>query len=284
MSRPATPIRATRWIAAFWTSICLISVAAASPGRSPQDVLAEVRAATGGQRWNAAKQIQAEGQFAVGGLSGRFESIESLVDVRRVSKFDLGVLAGSQGFDGEAPWNADAAGLVDVVEDDVALQRAATEGFLSSRAYLRPDATFEQASVRTERDGADQRYEVVTVTPPKGDPVELWVDDESNLIVRIVRPVLRETTELSDYRAVDGLRLPHRIQISNVSNNPQTYTIESYRVGKKLDEAKLRRPRSNARDVQISQAGIVPAFVENGHVYIEASVGDNEPALFVLDT
>src|SRR5690606_11414656 len=275
MSRPASPIRVTRWIAAFWTSICLISVATASPGRSPQEVLAEVRAATGGQRWDAVKQIEAQGQFAVGGLSGRFESIESLVDERRVSKFDLGVLAGSQGFDGTAPWNADAAGLIDVVEDEVALQRAATEGFLTSRAYLRSDASFGQANVRTERDSSGQLYEVVTITPNKGDPVELWVSEESKLIARVVRPQLREITELSDYRVGDGLRLLHRIQTTDSSNNPQTYTIESYRVGKKLDESKLRRPRSAARDVQISAAGVMPAFVESGHVFIEASVGDN---------
>lgn len=268
---------------AVWTSTFAASPALAAPDRAARDVLASVRKATGGKRWSQVQRIQYEGQFAVGGLSGRFESVESLIDERRVTSFDLGVIAGSQGHDGTQPWSADAAGLVDIVEDQESLRRAATDGFLSRRAYLRDDAPIAEASVRTEIDANGARYKVVALTPVGGTPVELWVD-RNNLIARIVRPDLAETTELSDYRNVDGLRLPHRLQVSDPSNNPQTYSIDSYRLNAG-DESKLRRPRSLVRDVQMSAAaGSLPAYVQSGHVFIEAAIGDNEPALFVLDT
>ena len=256
-----------------------------APDRSPQGVLAKVREATGGQRWDELQQIRSSGQLSLAGLTGGFEAIESLIDERRMTSFDLGVIAGSEGHDGVQPWSADAAGLVDLVEDEESLARAATVGFLSSRAYLRSDAPIKDADVRTERDASGTRFDVVTLTPLLGDPVELWVDNASHLIVRIVRPRERETTELTDYRTVEGLRLPHRMEFVDAGNNPQTYTVESYRLSRELDAAALRRPKSAVRDVRMQAArATLPAYVESGHVFIEATIGDNEPALFVLDT
>lgn len=286
-SRFPAPLWASVLLSLLWTSPFAASPSNddSAPARSPQEILAKVREATGGQRWEEIEQIQSIGQLSVGGLTGRFEAIESLIDERRVTSFDLGVIAGSEGHDGTKPWSADAAGLVDIVEDEESIARAATASFISSRAYLRADAPIKEASVRSERDERGTRFDVVTLTLLLGDPVELWVDESSHLIARIVRPEERETTTLSDYRTVDGLQLPYRMESIDTSNNPQTYTVESYRPSRKIDAAALRRPKSAARDVQMAvERATLPAFVESGHVFIEATVGDSAPALFVLDT
>lgn len=270
------------WLGA--TVLC-IAFATAAGAKSPQEVLAEVRAASGGERWAELAQIESTGKLSIGRLTGSFASIESLLDDRRVSTFDLGVIAGSQGHDGTAPWHADASGLVDLVDDEEALERAASEGFLSRRAYLRTDVPLAQASTRTERDANGALYDVVTLVPLPNQPIELWVDDATHLIARIVRPSLQETIAFDDYRDVDGLRLPHRITITDAGNNPQVQTIESYRLARTVDDAKLRRPRSNVRDARLpAEGGVLQAYVQGGHVFVEASIADREPALFILDT
>jgi outer membrane lipoprotein-sorting protein len=71
---------------------------------------------------------------------------------------------------------------------------------------------------------------VLVLTPATGSPVRMFVDPETYLILRTVTTInsqqlggdVEQTTDLSDYRAVDGLKLPFRI----VSSNPaQTMTI-----------------------------------------------------------
>ena len=71
---------------------------------------------------------------------------------------------------------------------------------------------------------------VLLLTPATGSPVRMFFDPETYLIVRTVTTInseqlggdVEQTTDLSDYRTVDGVKLPFRV----VSSNPaQTMTI-----------------------------------------------------------
>ncbi|MBR7540432.1 hypothetical protein KC221_30045, partial [Mycobacterium tuberculosis] len=57
------------------------------------------------------------------------------------------------------------------------------------------------------------RYTVLATKPRGADPIELWFDTGSGLLGRVGIASARTptATALEDYRAVEGLLLPHRI-------------------------------------------------------------------------
>jgi outer membrane lipoprotein-sorting protein len=71
---------------------------------------------------------------------------------------------------------------------------------------------------------------VLLLTPATGSPVRMFLDPDTYLMLRTVTTVnsqqlggdVEQTTDLSDYRTVDGLKLPFRIVTSNPA---QTLTI-----------------------------------------------------------
>ena len=163
------------------------TVLAQSTDADLAQVLREVRQASGGDRWNAFQQIDLQGMVAVGGLEGPAVSSDSLIDARSVARMSLSGLQRDEGYDGRVQWMSDESGLVDVVEGEAARREWITESFLSSRSYLRPLAT-EQQALRSEQ-MAGRAFQVISLTPRGGEPLELWVDAQTHLIARVVLPV-----------------------------------------------------------------------------------------------
>ncbi|HKE94225.1 MAG TPA: aspartyl protease family protein [Povalibacter sp.] len=247
---------------------------------SPAHVLALAREASGGERWDRIGQIEFRGAVEVAGLTGQADEIDSLADGRRVTHFDLKVASGANGFDGNAVWQASGAGLVDIDETPAGRRRAIAESFLSRRAWLDPRAVELKPTLRSEKD-----FDVVSFTPRGGDPVELWVDTHTHLLARAVLPVSRSEIRWSDYRRVEGLMLPHRIESVEADDNPSVLVVDSYTMSATPDAARLRKPDSHLSDTQVSGGSrTLPVHVENGHVYLEASINDAPPAVFILDT
>jgi len=71
---------------------------------------------------------------------------------------------------------------------------------------------------------------VLLLTPTTGSPVRMFFDPETYLILRTVTTInsqqlggdVQQSTDLSDYRTVDGIKLPFRVVTSNPA---QTLTI-----------------------------------------------------------
>lgn len=253
---------------------------AAQAAATAAEVLQQARAASGGTRWNAVAQIELRGTMSVGDLHGTYNELVSLRDARRVASYDLSVLAGAEGFDGSVPWHSDAAGLVDVDTSDSGRQRSLATSFISNRRFL--DPTLRANEITLKRiDG----FDVISIATTGSAPVQLWVDPHTHLVVRSALPESKEETRWLDYRKVGGLLLPHRLESTDGNNNVQTVLVERYVIRAKLDEPRFARPRSNLRDTEIRAEGrTLPAYIEGGHVYIEASLNEAGPALFVLDT
>ena len=246
-----------------------------------EQVLRAVREASGGDRWSTVQQIDSQARIAVGGLEGSGVISESLLDGRNIQRVKLGAITRNSGYDGQAIWSSDESGLVDLVESEAAQREWRTDGFLSSRAYLRPLAT-EQQALRRER-LAGRELDVLSLTPRGGEPVELWVDPQTHLIARVVLPLQNDTTDYSDYRAVQGLMLPHRFQNTDGSNE-QVIQVSAYRLQSKLDPASFKRPQSRAVDVRLAGPGTVPALIDDGMVVVRAVIGNGASLPFVLDT
>jgi outer membrane lipoprotein-sorting protein len=99
----------------------------------------------------------------------------------------------------------------------------------------------------TEKVGDRDAY-VLNITPASGPASRLFVDAQTYLPVKAVTTVnvpevgdLEQTTELSDYRAVDGVQVPFRIK---GSSSVQSFTIAVNKVehNVKVDEALFSKP------------------------------------------
>ena len=75
---------------------------------------------------------------------------------------------------------------------------------------------------------------VLVFEPTSGSTIRQFIDAESFLPIRFVMKVtvpqmgeLEQTTELTDYREVDGIKLPHKLM---ASSSVQSYTVEISKV------------------------------------------------------
>ncbi len=281
-----------RWMLGGLLWMLAIPVHAA--GVDAADVLARARAASGGEPWLSVQRLQAEGEQSVGGLHGRWQLNQDLRAGRYAEQAQLGAFTVAQGFDGHLSWRRDYGGEVGLLDGSVPRRTARTQAWLATRAYWSsayPASRF--AGPRTEaHDG--QRYDVLSTTPEGADPIELWFDTRSGLLGRVVIASARTPTAitLEDYRAVDGLLLPHRLITDALDAQGRAdprlrsdVQVQRYRVDFPVPDG-LYAPPAMADDSYIEDASgttRVPFDLINNHVYIEAEV-DGQPARFLVDT
>ncbi len=95
---------------------------------------------------------------------------------------------------------------------------------------------------------ADHEAYVLNITPSSGPSSRVFIDAQSYLPVKAVATVnlpemgdIEQTTELSDYRQVDGVQVPFRIK---GSSSVQTFSIAVTKVehNVKVDEALFAKP------------------------------------------
>ncbi len=258
------------------------------------DVLAKARAASGGERWQATQHLQAEGEQSLGGLHGRWELNQDLRAGRYVEQAQLGDFIVAQGFDGQLSWRRDYGGEVGLLDGTVPRRTARTQSWLTTRGYW--SSAYPASRFAGPRGGIHngQRYDVLSTTPEGADPIELWFDTRTGLLGRVVIASARTptATTLEDYRAVEGLMLPHRIITDTLDAQGRAdprlrsdVRVQRYRVNSPMPDARYAPP-AMAADSYIEDASgttRVPFDLINNHVYIEAEV-DGQPARFLVDT
>lgn len=102
---------------------------------------------------------------------------------------------------------------------------------LKNNAFPSPLLTYKQAGTKVElvpkEQVAGKDTIVLLMTPKEGSAVRLFLDPQTYLVVRTVvtvnNPMLggdvTETADLSDYRVVDGVKVPFVISRSNPAQN-----------------------------------------------------------------
>lgn len=283
-----------RWQRMMFGLLWMLAVPVQAAVGDAASVLARARAASGGEPWLSVQRLQAEGEQSLGGLHGRWQLNQDLRAGRYAEQAQLGAFAVAQGFDGQLSWRRDYGGEVGLLDGSVPRRTARAQAWLATRAYWSsayPASRF--AGPRTEaHDG--QRYDVLSTTPEGADPIELWFDTRSGLLGRVVIASARTptATTLEDYRAVDGLLLPHRLITDTLDAQGRAdprlrsdVQVQRYRVDLPVPDG-LYAPPAMADDSYIEDASgttRVPFDLINNHVYIEAEV-DGQPARFLVDT
>ena len=192
----------------------------------------------------------------VGELRGTVETQAARPNKSRsLIKVDLTSLGGGpmtvdQRFDGNTGFVIDTMqGNRDVTGSQLELMKA--------NLFPSPLLNYKEAGVTVELKGrekvGDRDAYALVVTPPAAaqarTPVRFFIDAETYLQSRIVVKVdipqvggeIEQTTDFSDYRDVDGFKVPFTIRAASVV---QTYTITFTKVenNPKIDDAVFAKP------------------------------------------
>lgn len=176
--------------------------------RPAERVLSQAFAATGGAGWYLLRGWRETGrQGAV--------AYESWIDplrygLRTETREAEGLAV--HGFNGMADWRVGPDGAMTAVNDHATVAKARTEAFFAVNGFFfrgRFDARGDYVGAR--RLGG-RAYEVVRIQPWGGEPRELWFDQKTRLLARIVDRTGRRAAALQvgDYRKVGPVLIPFR--------------------------------------------------------------------------
>lgn len=187
---------------ALLVGLSLMSAPAPSPERA---LLAEMRAACGGDAWDRASGWYESGRAELpGGQVMAYQAWHDIGTLRTLYAQSVnGRIVALSGYDGSMLWRSGVDGQVERNSDPAVLRRKLRDLYVSGFAFFFPDrfpATFALLGTRSH-EGID--YDVLQITPANADSVELWVNRQTHRVGRIVAP--GETAELSDYREFEGL-------------------------------------------------------------------------------
>lgn len=261
----------------------------AHAAEDPASILARAKAASGGKAWDDVKTLYTRAKVSTGGLDGTVESWEDVRTGRYVATFKLGPVQGAEGFDGKVPWTQDSSGQTRTDDSGDGLEGAANEAYRRSLSYWFPGRHKAEISYAGEKTEGSRSFHVLHIVPAGGRPFEMWMDAQTGLTDRTVEQTaaVTNTTIFSDYREVEGLRIPFSLRITNGEvKYDQTVIVESVQVNAPVDEAKLQMPEAKSHDFAIANgktSETIPFRLLNNHVYIQVRIG-GKPFQFLFDT
>ena len=192
-------------------------------------VLQQAYAASGGDRWATVKSLHFR-------YTSGLEELDDVLAGRFVEHSSAG---GADGFDGISRWTLGKSGIAYVLGDLDSELSAANDSYRTERAWWfgsRHPATIAYAGRQSDRGVA---FDTIQITPAGGRPFTLWIDAKTHLIARDVERGAEEidTTRFSDYRWVDGIRLPFTVKsddddadhLANVEING-TYAADAFSI------------------------------------------------------
>lgn len=252
--------------------------------------LTQARAAIGGSAWVRVAETDATGSATVAGLTGtaRFQ-----VDTRRrryAEQFDLPVMGHrAELYDGTLAWDKDLSGGVHPYDAAFERERARTDGFIKSSAYIDPrsGASYRCMGLRDEH---GRSVVVVRVTPPRGIAAELTLDTRTHLLasMSVQFPTTTRVTRFDDYRTVGDVVLPFAITEGTAAEPADgfAFRVAHYALRTNVDATDFKRPRAtpNASIVGGKSSITVPLQVEGRQLLVWASINGRASWPFILDT
>ena len=263
-----------------------------APGAPPSaaEILSRVKEATGGKAWDAVRTLHTKAAIVTGGLSGTVESWDDALKGRFVDEITLGPIRQAQGFDGETVWLQDSSRQARKEEGGDERAGAANDAYRRCLAYFFPErwpATIETAG---EKDEGGRKFRIIRMSPKGGRPFDVWVDAATHLIDRAVEKAALETrtTFLSDYRLVDGLRLPFAARSTNGETKyDQVVTVQSIERNLPIDEGRFRMPGPPPPDFTFADnrtSATLPFDLANNHIYVDVRLNGKGPFRMLFDS
>jgi hypothetical protein len=268
-----------------------VALVAAAPAlaATPAEILAANRAAMGGNAWDDKITLKLQYAYSGQGLTGTTSSLEDLKRGAFVDSYDIPPTSGANGWDGEKAWEKEESGTVtDQAGGDV-IPLAVTEAYQDQNLWWQPDYGGAQVVSAGQKTDGGKTYDVLTVTPKNGKPLEAWFDPTTHLLYQTVEQnsIQTITTTYTDYAPVDGAMIARKLVVDDGSHNLQTFTLNSAQFSAALPAGAYAKPAENLHDFFIAGGAhetTVPFRLLNNHVYAQVSVNGSKPMTFILDT
>jgi len=278
-----------RVLTALFVALLSCMSQAATP-QCAQEILARAKQAMGGEAWDAVHTTYSKGKLTTSGLNGPAESWEDNLTGRYVEKYQLGPSSGADGFDGKLVWSQDSSGEPRTEGAENARQAAADEAYRNALAYWFPQRWAAQIECLGRREEQGKPFDVLRITPQGGRPFDLWIDSTTHLIDHTVEKadIETRTTYLSDYRTVNGVKVPFAVRSTNGEQQyDQYFTLEKVEFNLPVQEAQFRMPQPPPPDFAIAggkSSTTVPFELLNNHIYVEVKLNDEGPFWMLCDT
>ncbi|UAJ09306.1 hypothetical protein [Polymorphobacter megasporae] len=190
-----------------------------------QSILAEARAACGGQAWDRIAGWHERGRITIAGHpEGSYEEWSAITSLAMAMRTEPGGAAVSHiGTDGTTSWRRLPAGGVDVGSASGPSRLHLRDAYLSNFAYFLPTRFPAAVVAEDPRTVGTTVYDVVTVRPAGSEDFALWIDRASHRVARIV--VGNQVAELRNYRTVSGVCAP-TLAIQTDGNPAHTTTLD----------------------------------------------------------
>ena len=259
---------------------------------SPQKLIQQMKASSGGSRWDAVKLITADGEKKSFGLVGKYQSTEELSTGFFERRGNYGLLANAEGLDRSGRWRQDNSGQIHPLDSEEAEAVATSDAYLARRGYFFPERV--PAKFRALETVVDhgKRFDCVEVTPQSGRAFALWIDSATHLLDRTVMELSEgdKTVHYSAYREAGGLALPFKMT-TEYRDDPDvgTATITTYQISTASPTGELQRPQAQSSDASIvggAQETSAKAYLDSatGFYIVEAEINGKGPYPFILDT
>jgi outer membrane lipoprotein-sorting protein len=239
-------------------AVSMLTRAGAVSAQTADDIIEKSLTAQGGRAaLGKVTSRSTTGSLAVstegGNFSGTIEVLNQAPNkVRTLITLDLssvgaGSLVVDQRFDGTKAYRLDS------MQGDSDVTGSRLE-YLRNNVFPTPFLNYKERGVQVTLVGkeklGDRDAYVLTFAPPTGPASRAWIDAESYLPAKVVVTIdtpetgpLEQTTEFSDFREVDGVKVPFRFKNSSAV---QTFTVTITKVehNVKIDAALFSKPAS----------------------------------------
>jgi outer membrane lipoprotein-sorting protein len=223
-------------------AVLLLTTASHAAAQTADELVEKSLAATGGRAALAKLTSRSTtGKITVstpnGDFSGTIEAVnESPNKVRTLITLDLSA-AGMDKMTIEQRFNGTSGYAMNSMQGDSEITGAQIENMRNS-VFPTPFVGYKERGAKIEVKGKQKigdrdAYELV-ITPSAGSPSHVFLDAESYLAIRAVIVVsapevgtVEQTTDFSDFRDVDGVKVPFRLKASSAMQN---YTIDITKV------------------------------------------------------
>ena len=180
------------------------NIALPSP-REAAAILAQMKAACGGDAWDRVRGWHETGTVDLPGRPG--VPYEIWHDMRTLKTAMMnrvdGRIVRHAGFDGAFYWQVGPDGRAQIGSDPAMVRRQRRDAYLSSAAWFFPARFPAAIALAGTRSVDGKTLDVLRIVPEAADGFDLWVDRETHRIRRIVAGA--EYAELTDYRMFGGV-------------------------------------------------------------------------------
>jgi hypothetical protein len=235
------------------------------------------------------KVIHAKGSVVATGLSGSGDDWNEMGGMREAALFSTPPLGGGSGWDGDENWNLDQTGLVIVDGSVLGRSSAINQAYVGNYDLWTPSYGGATVTWGGSKSQDGKNYDVLTVTPPNSSvPIDVWFDKVTHLPVTAVQtagPVVTTIT-MADFRPVQGLMIPHRVDTSNM-NGATSFTVTSIEVDPPGGASHFTAPTSSPHDFSIANRATqasVPIQISKNQVWLDVMLNGKGPFHFAFDT